>query len=400
MKSFQTTVPSRLPAKRQNKTGEPLGFGYSSCRFRAPTNFNPGPAAYYDADRFSLEARGPSYSKRGFGNAFISTEDKIAYPKNNGVPGPAAYRLPQLGEGIQSGIKFGNGTKQSSIPLGDKCVPGPNAYAVKFEHQQIYSHYCKNKPSASLCSKSDRASYMTISKNPGPGDYNIDPNANTVQKTFAWSSSKTKRGDDLTRNNGVPGPAAYFKTVPHSRPSTQGGESSSRSSTATGTRSRPATTGERSRPTTSNSSRPKSSASVARPGTGQRQMTCTARAITDTGFLEEERVNMRSVGNYRGRYLGKQNDTRSPASHTFGADKDRFKNSFCGRLDLQAMLPGPGSYRLPELGEGISSGIRFQKSGKGRSPYDLADPIPGPAYYSPKRIVRTAQCQNLDGRWV
>ena len=116
--------------------------------------------------------------------------------------------------------------------------------------------------------------------------------------------------------------------------------------------------------------------------------------------IDEARKSMRTAGNYRGRYLGKQNDSRAPALHTFGADKDRFKNSFCGRLDLAALIPGPGSYKLPELGAGMTSGIKFVKSGKGRRPYDMPEPGPGPAYYSPKRIVRTAQCQNLDGRWV
>ena len=120
----------------------------------------------------------------------------------------------------------------------------------------------------------------------------------------------------------------------------------------------------------------------------------------DREELDRIRNSMRTAGSFRGRYVGKQQSERAPALHTFGADKDRFKNSFCGRLDLKALIPGPGQYELPKLGAGISGGIRFVTSGKGRVPFDPPEPIPGPAYYSPKKIERGAQTQNLDKRWV
>ena len=37
---------------------------------------------------------------------------------------------------------------------------------------------------------------------------------------------------------------------------------------------------------------------------------------------------------------GKQNESPSATLHTFGADVERFKHSFCGRLDLAAEAPG------------------------------------------------------------
>jgi hypothetical protein len=45
-------------------------------------------------------------------------------------------------------------------------------------------------------------------------------------------------------------------------------------------------------------------------------------------------------------YLGKQNEIGNKP-HTMGADKDRFKNSIYGRLDLAAESPGVGQYNLP-----------------------------------------------------
>ena len=54
--------------------------------------------------------------------------------------------------------------------------------------------------------------------------------------------------------------------------------------------------------------------------------------------------SLRSVGNYRGKYCGKIHQKVVHPVHTFGADKDRFKNSVYGRLDLKAQIPGPGTY--------------------------------------------------------
>jgi len=45
-------------------------------------------------------------------------------------------------------------------------------------------------------------------------------------------------------------------------------------------------------------------------------------------------------------FLGKQNEIGNKP-HTMGADKDRFKNSIYGRLDLAADSPGVGEYNLP-----------------------------------------------------
>lgn len=59
---------------------------------------------------------------------------------------------------------------------------------------------------------------------------------------------------------------------------------------------------------------------------------------------QKEKDSLRSVGNFKGKQLGKQNERPHTAIHTFGADKDRFKNSTFGRLDLAAMIPAPGHY--------------------------------------------------------
>ena len=50
-----------------------------------------------------------------------------------------------------------------------------------------------------------------------------------------------------------------------------------------------------------------------------------------------------TIGGRKSKYLGKQNEI-GVKPHTFGADKDRFKDSMYGRLSDIAKIPGTGSY--------------------------------------------------------
>jgi len=97
--------------------------------------------------------------------------------------------------------------------------------------------------------------------------------------------------------------------------------------------------------------------------------------------------------------------------HTFGADKDRFKNSLYGRLDLIAAIPGVGTYEVSSplarpntspigfrgrkaklLGKQNEIGINFGSFGDPKEDrffnttfgrLDLAALDPGPGHYSP-----------------
>jgi len=128
-----------------------------------------------------------------------------------------------------------------------------------------------------------------------------------------------------------------------------------------------------------------------------------------TRYFSDEPVqieNRRIVGNFKGPYMGKQNESPSAALHTFGADKDRFKHSFCGRLDLKAMEPGPGEYVLPDFAKDIESQPNTgAASFRSKSPLresPPSSPAPGvlsyrPELYSPKSL---AQSTNPDGKWI
>ena len=90
--------------------------------------------------------------------------------------------------------------------------------------------------------------------------------------------------------------------------------------------------------------------------------------------------------------------------HTFGADKERFKHSFLGRLDLVAELPGVGSYSLPSFGDykpppATATIPPFSASGPKIAAVEQCG-VPGPAYYKIKKVNYKPATQNLDTHWV
>ena len=121
---------------------------------------------------------------------------------------------------------------------------------------------------------------------------------------------------------------------------------------------------------------------------------------------------------------GKQNEKKSPAIHTFGADTDRFKHSILGRLDLAAETPGPGWYSPLDVIPLESQAQLTRKANSNPSTMtpaqkqqmmsvfrmtgvqtaDLKKPIqhrtPGPAYYYPKKADSKKFSHNPTGRWV
>ena len=107
--------------------------------------------------------------------------------------------------------------------------------------------------------------------------------------------------------------------------------------------------------------------------------------------------------------------------HTFGADKDRFKHSFMGRLDLKAEIPGVGTYNLPNFTDTLrpltTNGIGYAAittaSAHGAAPaippFNSSGPrilsveksgVPGPAYYKPSVPKLRHVTHNLDQHWM
>jgi len=322
------SIPGRWTTKIKHKSKRSRAFGSTASRFdNSHITALPGPGTYHNERDASLLKFGPSFSKKGFGNAFISKKPKLVdlYKDTSGVPGgnpaPGQYYQPPKPAGIE--IAFTT-CKDGRVPFEVPKVttPGPYDYQVK---DPDMSPLLRNKPSASMCSKSGRDSFFSImSDAPRVGKYTLpDAFADQEKRTdYPWSKSYFRRFQDIGVDNKVPPPTRYFADME-----------------------------------------------------------------------EEPRQTLRSAGSYRGKYLGKQN-SRVSTTHTFGADTDRFKHSFCGRLDIAATMPGPGAYTPVLPDPVISDGGIFRSRSPNRAEFARRG-VPGPLYYKPISTIgkSTAQCQ-------
>jgi hypothetical protein len=184
------------------------------------------------------------------------------------------------------------------------------------------------KESATFSSVTERNSvFDQVTAAPPPGKYRIEKADKFFKKAegdIDWSrgGGRQERFDHIGKDNHVPPPTSYFPT-PYFNPATT--SSSGQSLLVDGMQLSP------------------------------KKNNTNLASLDFGGNLAEDSVrSLRSVGNYRGKLKGKLNE-RPATTHTFGADKDRFKNSAFGRLDLIAEIPGPGTYNLQ--GDSISENI-------------------------------------------
>lgn len=102
----------------------------------------------------------------------------------------------------------------------------------------------------------------------------------------------------------------------------------------------------------------------------------------------KSRDSLRTSGDFSGKLKGKQNERPSATIHTFGADKDRFKNSTYGRLDLAALIPAPGHY---------DNIFRYSiNGGKGRA--QTADPTMKKSKSLRRHVVSAPRSNSIEGK--
>lgn len=193
------------------------GFGVCSSRFdNSHINELPGPG-YYEKDidgKSSLIKATPSFSKKGYGNAFVSKsqqlEDRIRVKAF--IPGPGSYNAKML-PSVRSCPKFNQGS-QGRVPyvMGPK-TPGPSDYSIN--PNPGAPKLLQNKISATFASASKRESFLEIfSDAPGVGRYEVQAGALSPNGTdYKWAQRKSARFSDRDYDNSVPGPGAYFDEV-------------------------------------------------------------------------------------------------------------------------------------------------------------------------------------------
>lgn len=341
-------------------------FTKSSPRFdNKHINEVPGPGFYNvnnEEKSSSLIKISPSFSSKGYGNAFVSKTDKFLENRasNQTVPGPGFYTVDSnFASGSKSPSRIFK-SNDSRVPyLMPEETPGPLDYYIP--NNPGISKFILKKQSAVFSSKVDRNSFSEhYSEAPGIGIYNVD-NVPKQKNLLKWAKNEFKRFPECLPDAGVPGPGTYF---------------------------------------------------------------AVEEEKTEEEVVPAYSKGGRSCGGFSGRYLGKQNSQRRTSHQAFGMSQtNRFSQE---QLDRAADMPGPPtlspilpSVPDPPAGPGEYSVANFTiaacvkdpqlKSSNFRSTSCLHQPIvkplferaPGPAYYNPKDIrAATVPPTNYDGRWV
>ncbi len=171
------------------------GFGSNGFRFTTQISENPGPGSYIDPinqSHSSLRLTSDSFSRKGYGNGFISTSDRFRIENYQPyqVPGPGSYKQPQLvpvtGKRVV-GSAFEPGTvsekyksKISPVfarPIGkrrlDKPQPllGPGSYDIP---RSLVNNQDYKNTSAFKAGDYRFLNGKSVGLLPGPGQYEVD----------------------------------------------------------------------------------------------------------------------------------------------------------------------------------------------------------------------------------
>ena len=173
---------------------EKKGFGSNSFRFLSCVSENPGPGSYINPtniENSSFRVTSNSFSKKGFGNGFVSETERFKIDNYHSyqVPGPGSYREPQIimkikdvdGNSMEPGAiseKYKN--KKSSVFIEHKekrrkekkiSLLGPGSYQISKDILNPKGNHYK----ALFAKGGPRFLYgRLLCFSPGPGHYETD----------------------------------------------------------------------------------------------------------------------------------------------------------------------------------------------------------------------------------
>lgn len=161
MATAAPSIPSRWETTLHRLPQENRGFGIQSTRIKLSWNDRPGPGTYHDSAKVPMLLEGPSLSKKGYGNCFVS-KTPIGWDAtyvDNMVPGPGSYE--------SKGMQNGDFRKPMSsfAPSGKGRVPFPdpnkNPGPLDYNANEFRPHDpLKMHKSASFRSTSGRESFL------------------------------------------------------------------------------------------------------------------------------------------------------------------------------------------------------------------------------------------------
>ena len=235
-------------------------------------------------------------------------------------PGVGSYSIskenPLIKETPSNSLKGSYSSKSLRLtPHKDKRVPGPGSYNLP-ELSYLEPH--QRRPStAFVASGKGRVPFPDPNPYPGPSDYviNHDPGVSPILRKKISATFASKSGRNSFFDNVSPAPPAGTYKLDKSSLSANHDVAFHKSTF------------------------------VRMQQIGyDNKVPGPHRYFDDRAETDNRRKSLRTVGNFRGTHIGKLNEKGVRFEHTFGADKDRFKDSVYGRLDLKAQIPGPGAY--------------------------------------------------------
>jgi len=229
-KGTTASIPYKFETILYRNTN-PKGFGASAQRGIRNEDISPGPGSYDYLKTYSREDSA-SYSKKGYGNGFVSTTTKGMFGKYvNTGPGPGSYNQkekPFMVTHISQDHKR-NSDDALKAKTAQVDVPGPGYY----NPERSKTSSTLNPKLINSVFKSNTGRYnMANGLNPPPGAYEIDReltskkpfqhflgSANFMLPTNKKKSKETENKEICNELLGkedpmpkiVPGPGHYFK---------------------------------------------------------------------------------------------------------------------------------------------------------------------------------------------
>jgi len=348
------------------------GFGSNGFRFTAQVSENPGPGSYIDPINrvnSSMRLTSDSFSRKGYGNGFISTSDRFRIENYQPyqIPGPGAYKAPQL------------------VP-----VTGKRSIGSAFEPGTVSEKYKAKVSSVFTEPKGKRR----VEKPPnllGPGSYGIiktEPEKeeeNKITAAFKFSGQRFFLGKSAAH---LPGPGQYETDME--------GLKRGLSQAALGHLAEPA------------------SANFKQPAGAKR---VKVNLYDPFENVEGEEKRTPGPGQYQeDQYaLAKrlQEKTNGTISSMFAQPSivDRFgKPNIAVKSTLEKLSPGPGQYYKHEIPKPKSgeAGLKVKngaasafKSEVKRGAYLMNKPGPGPAFYKLRQEpIKDSKNINPTKEWI
>lgn len=213
------SIPSKFETILYTGATEADGFGARVTRFQSQVADLPGPGAYHQGS--SAESFSDSFSKKGYGNGFVSKTNRWFKAQATGppvhFPGPGAYeKTDWLGEKKKNDFNEASATsafrekESAALVAKDEPIPGPGTYEHD-KRQRRRGNRVKRYPKDHSKRNAYSAPGMRTGK--GFGEYddrnNITNDANPEGNNSFGSrdirfKSSVKDEDDIT-----PGADAY-----------------------------------------------------------------------------------------------------------------------------------------------------------------------------------------------